>query len=413
MTLSFAQMLENYADLAVKVGVNIQPGQRLIVRAPIETAPLVRLVAKSAYKAGARLVDVLWADDQLTLTRFQYAPRDSFEEFPTWQTEGMLAYAQKGDAFLTILATDPDLLKDQDPDLIAVAQRVTQKHMAGVLSYIMRDAVNWCVIAVPIAAWAAKVFPDEPVDAQEAKLWDAIFEVCRLKLADPVAAWEDHIKKLLARGEYLNRKQYTALKLTAPGTELTIGLPKGHIWKSGEGVSETGIHFTANVPTEEVFTLPHKDKTEGVVSASKPLNYGGTLIENFSLTFAEGRVTQVTADKGEAVLRNLIETDEGAGRLGEIALVPDSSPISQSGLLFYNSLFDENAANHVALGRAYKFNLAGGETMSDDEFTAAGGNTSLTHVDFMIGSSQMNVDGLAEDGQTEPVMRAGEWAFEA
>ena len=412
MTLSFEQLLANYANLAVKVGVNIQPGQRLVIRAPIDAAPLVRLIAASAYRADARYVDVLWQDDQVTLSRFQYAPRDSFGEFPQYLADGLTSYAQNGDAFISVSASDPDLLKDQDPALIAQSQRAMRRYLAPYYDHIMRDAVNWCVISAPIQSWAAKVFPDRPVEEQLQALWDTIFAACRVNQNDPVTAWQEHIKNLLARSGYLNHKQYTALNLTGPQTDLTIGLPQNHIWKSGQSISQNDIRFTANIPTEEVFTLPHKDQTEGVISASKPLNYSGTLIEKFSLTFEQGRVIKMTAEKGEAVLKGLLEIDEGAGRLGEIALVPDSSPISQAGLLFYNTLFDENAASHVALGRAYKFNLQDGPEMTDAEFGAAGGNHSLTHVDFMVGSADMDVDGLTAAGETEPVMRHGEWAFD-
>jgi aminopeptidase len=412
MTLSFEQKLANYADLAVKVGLNIQPGQHLIIRAPIESAPLARLIVASAYKSGARLVDVMWDDDAVTLARFQHAPRDSFKEFPTWRTEALRQHAQNGDAILSIYAADPDLLKDQDPELIAIAQKTALEHATPFRDYVMRDAINWSIVAYPIPAWAAKIYPDLPPAGQVADLWEAIFAVCRLDQADPVSAWQGHIKGLVARSDYLNHKAYAALKLTSPGTDLTVGLPPGHIWKSAQSTSAAGITFTPNMPTEEVFTLPHKDQTEGMVTASRPLSYGGNLIENFSLTFEHGRVVKVTAARGEVLLRSLIDTDEGAARLGEIALVPDSSPISQSGLLFYNTLFDENAASHIALGRAYKFTLEGGKAMSDEEFAAGGGNTSLTHVDFMIGSAQMNVDGIKENGSTEPVMRNGEWAFE-
>jgi aminopeptidase len=252
-----------------------------------------------------------------------------------------------------------------------------------------------------------------PHDAQQARLWDAIFATCRLDQPDPVAAWEAHIKNLVARCGYLNRKQYAALKLTAPGTDLTIGLPKGHLWQGGHVTSEIGIGFTPNLPTEEIFTLPHRERTEGVVHSSKPLNYSGTMIENFSLTFANGRVVKVAAEKGETLLRKLIETDDGAGRLGEIALVPYSSPVSRSGLLFYNTLFDENAASHIAVGRGYKFSLQGGEKMSNEEFAMGGGNNSLVHEDLMIGSDKMDVDGITAIGAREPLMRSGEWVFEA
>ena len=411
MSLSFDQKLQNYADLAVKIGVGLQAGQRLLVRAPIESAPLVRLIVESAYKVGARLVDVMWTDDALTLARFKYAPRDSFEEFPTWQADALIKIANEGDAVLSVHAADPDLLKDQDPDLVALVQRVNQSHLIPFRRKVMSDELNWSIISLPIASWAAKIFPGSPPDEQISKLWDAIFQVCRIDQPDPVAAWQRHVAELSARKEYLNAKRYTALKYSAPGTDFTLGLPDHHIWHGAQSHTPTGITFIANVPTEEVFTMPHKDRAEGVVTSTKPVSFGGVLIEDFSLTFAGGRVVKVTAKKGEAVLKKLIETDEGSARLGEVALVPHSSPISQSGLLFYNTLFDENASNHVAIGRAYRFCVAEGAAMSDEEFAAAGGNDSLTHVDFMIGGAEMNVDGLTGTGGVEPVMRSGEWAF--
>jgi aminopeptidase len=411
MSRSFEQNLQNYADLAVKIGVGLQAGQRLMLRAPVEAAPLVRLIAASAYKAGSRLVDVIWTDDAITLTRFKYAPRDSFEEFPTWQAEALLKIAQQGDAVLSIYATDPDLLKEQDPALVATVQRVSQTQLKPFRQYVMSDQLNWSIISLPIASWAAKVFPASPPQQQIAQLWAAIFKICRIDQPDPLAAWQDHLAELAKRTRYLNAKQYQVLKYTAPGTDFTLGLPQGHIWHGGESQTPARIPFIANFPTEEVFTMPHKEQAEGMVSSTKPLSYGGVLIEDFSLTYRQGRVVQVTAKKGEVVLKRLIETDEGAARLGEVALVPHSSPISQSGLLFYNTLFDENASNHIALGRAYRFCIAGGVAMSDEAFAAAGGNDSLAHVDFMIGSEAMNVDGLTADGQTEAVMRNGEWAF--
>jgi aminopeptidase len=283
--------------------------------------------------------------------------------------------------------------------------------MGPTLEYVERNATNWTVIAASVPSWAAKVFPDLSPEAGQAMLWEAIFEVCRLRQADPVAAWKAHTKGLIARCEYLSQKGYTALKFTGPGTDLTLGLPEGHVWTGGSDTTTTGITFTPNLPTEEVFTLPHRDRGEGVVSASRPLNYMGSLIEDFALTFAEGRVVKAVAAKGEPILHKLLDTDDGAGRLGEVALVPHSSPIAQAGTLFYESLFDENAASHVALGSAYKFNLAGGGAMGDDEFAGAGGNQSLVHVDLMIGSGEMDVDGIGGDGTAEPVMRGGEWAF--
>ncbi|MCK4450855.1 MAG: aminopeptidase [Anaerolineae bacterium] len=413
MASEFERNLDKYAEVIVRVGLNLQHGQRLLIfRAPLELTPLVRLIAAKAYKVGARLVDVMWNDDQLRLIRFQHAPRDSFEEFPEWRANAAFEAAKAGDAVLVLLAENPDLLFEQDPELVATVFQTRAKHFKPANDLLSKNAMNWTVVTAPVDGWMEKVFPDLPPDSRKARSWDTIFEICRVKQEDPVSAWRDHINQLVARSDYLNHKRYAALKLTAPGTDLTVGLPKGHVWQSGRMTSQNGIDFTANIPTEEIFTLPHKDKTEGVVTATKPLSYGGVLIEDFSLTFADGRVVKASAAKGEEVLRKLIETDEGASRLGEVALVPHSSPISQSGLLFYNTLIDENAANHIALGEALRFFMEGGEAKSDDEFAAAGGNYSLIHVDFMIGSGEMDVDGLTEDGTAEPVMRGGEWAFE-
>jgi aminopeptidase len=412
MTSDFEQNLRKYAEMAVKIGVNVQPGQRVMVRAPIDGAPLARLIAASAYQAGARLVDVIWEDEQLDLIRFQHAPRDSFDQASEWVPNALHDHAQGGGALISIRGNDPDLLKDQDPELIASARKAANIKLAPFTELLMQNELTWLVISAPVPSWAAKVFPQLPADQQVARLWEVIFDVCRLKQPDPIAAWERHIAQLSARSAYLNRKQYAALHYRAPGTDLRVGLPRGHIWQGPPATSASGIAFVPNMPTEEVFTLPHRGQVSGVVTASKPLNYGGALIENFRLTFAEGRVVDIEAETGADSLRKLIAADEGAGRLGEVALVPHSSPIAQSGLLFYNTLFDENAASHLALGRAYRVTLEGGTAMSAEEFAQAGGNSSLIHVDFMIGAAAMDIDGLAEDGAAEPVMRAGEWAFD-
>lgn len=412
MSLSFEQKLQNYAELAVKVGLGFQAGQRLFIRAPIEGAPLVRLIAASAYRAGARLVEVIWHDDALTLARFQYAPRDSFEEYPAWRAELLAQAAEAGDAVLSVLATDPDLLKDQDLELVTTVQRVHDQHLLPFRKLAMTERVNWSIVSLPIPAWAAKIFPGEPPEQQLSKLWDTIFTICRADRPDPVAAWQQHNQELVARKDYLTARQYTALKYTGPGTDLILGLPDGHLWQGGAGQTHSGLTYIPNLPTEEVFTLPHKDQAEGVVTSTRPLSVGGVLIENFSLMFENGRVVKIAARKGEAMLNSLVETDEGSARLGEVALVPYSSPVSKSGLLFYNTLYDENAASHLALGRAYRFCLAGGSAMTEEEFAVAGGNNSFAHIDFMIGSRQMDIDGLTRNGGVEPVMRGGEWAFE-
>jgi aminopeptidase len=409
---SFEQILQRYAEIIIKVGLNLQSGQRLVIQAPVEALPLVRLIAAHAYQAGARLVDIVYDDDQVTLARFRFAPRDSFTEDRLWLGHMLDEHGRAGNAFLRIYAEDPDLLKDQDPELVSQYQRTILKNRQGFTDQISRNAVNWCLVSVPVAGWAAKIFPELTPQQREERLWQSIFEVCRLKEESPVKIWEQHIHDLAARRDYLNQRRYSALKYSAPGTDLKVGLPEGHVWRSGSITSQGGIVFTPNLPTEEVFTLPHKDRVDGVVSAARPLSYSSTPIDDFSLTFEAGRVVNFKAARGEEVLRNLIETDEGSHRLGEVALVPHSSPISQSGLMFYNTLFDENAASHLAIGMAYQFTLQGGEEMSMRDFQAAGGNTSITHVDFMIGSGQMDIDGVCPDGRLEPVMRQGEWAFD-
>jgi len=408
---TFDQMLQRYADVAVKVGLNLRAGQRLFIVAPIETAALIRQIAISAYKAGARYVDVGWRDERMDLLRFQHAPRDSFREFPDWPAAALLEYLNRGDAYLMILGEDPDLLNGQDAELVGAAMQAMMEKFRPVQDHIARNSTNWLIIPAPVEGWATKVFRHLPEPQRQPRLWDAIFQVCRLNHADPISAWQDHIAALQARCDYLNREHYAGLKYTAPGTDLTVGLPEGHVWRGGRVTSQNGIACVLNMPTEEIATLPHKDRAEGTVRASKPLSYQGMMIEDLGFRLSQGRVVDVTASKGQELLQNTIANVDGASRLGEVALVPNSSPISQSGILFYNALIDENAASHIALGNAYRFTLRGGETMSAEEFAAAGGNESVEHLDFMIGSDKMAVDGILPDGATEPIMRNGEWTF--
>ena len=408
--------LQSYADLTVNVGLNLQPGQRLLIIGPLanggvslEAAPLVRHLAASAYRAGAPLVEAIWGDEPLQLARFAGAKRETLTEYSTWLPKALVEHVSAGHAMLSIYANDPDLLKREPPDEVGALQQAVSFAVRPFRELISRNQTNWAVVAAPAAGWAAKMFPALAPDAQMARLWDEIGRLCRLDRPDPIAAWNTHLECLAARAACLNAKRYAALKYTGPGTDLTLGLPAGHVWVSGRTASRAGVPFTANLPTEEVFTIAHKDLVEGTVRSTKPLSYGGTLIEGFSLRFERGRVVSLTAERGESVLRQLVETDEGAARLGEVALVPHSSPVSQSGLLFYNTLFDENAASHVALGAAYKFTIDGGDTMDDAEFERAGGNRSAVHVDFMIGSGELDVDGVGRNGTVEPLIRSGEW----
>ena len=411
MDLTFEKNLLKYAELAVKVGVNIQKDQYLYIAASTDALPLARLITKVAYEQGAKQVFVDLNDDEISRSRYELAPADSFDFFPPWKIQEREWLADNGAAFISIVSQSPDLLKGIDPTSIASFQKAAGQALSKYRQYVQSDKISWSVIAAPSADWAAKVFPELPAEQQVPALWNAIFKATRADLENPVAEWTTHNDTLHEKVHYLNRKKYAKLHYTAPGTDLTIDLPKGHLWCGASSENEKGHAFMANMPTEEVFTVPHKDGVNGYVSSTKPLSYGGNIIDNFKITFENGRITDVEAAQGEEVLKNLIATDEGSHRLGEVALVPHESPISNSGLLFYNTLFDENASNHLAIGSAYAFCLEGGKQMSREELEANGLNNSLTHVDFMIGSADMNIDGITEDGQIEPVFRNGNWAF--
>lgn len=408
---SFEQNLNKYAKLAVQVGVNVQPGQTLVVNAPLAAAEFVRKIAQEAYNVGAKNVHVEWNDEELTLIKYLNAPDEAFTEYPMWKAQGFEEMAANGAAFLSIYSPNPDLLKDVDAGRIATANKTAALAMKKYRSYAMADKVCWSLVSIPTPAWSKKIFPELSVEEAIDKLWETIFSVTRVVQEDPIQAWKEHNAKLQSMVSLLNQKQYKQLILEAPGTNLSVDLPENHIWAGGGAVSEQGTPFNPNIPTEEVFTMPHKDGINGTVRSTKPLNYGGKLIENFSLTFENGKVVDFTAEKEYETLKRLLDTDEGARSLGEIALVPHQSPISESGLIFFNTLFDENASVHIALGEAYPTNIQGGASMSEEELQARGVNRSLVHEDFMIGSAEMNIDGVTQDGQREPIFRNGNWAF--
>ncbi|EPD50199.1 hypothetical protein HMPREF1210_02770 [Paenisporosarcina sp. HGH0030] len=408
---SFNEKLTKYAELAVKVGVNIQPGQSLYITASIDNPEFVRLLTKTAYEVGAKQVYVDWTDDVITRTKFEMAPSASFEEFPAWKIQEREQLADQGAAFMNVISSSPDLLKGIESSRIAAFQKAAGTALSKYRQYVQSDKISWTVIAAPSKAWAAKLFPDVAKDEQVSTLWEAIFKAVRADVDSPIEAWKKHDETLHAKVDYLNEKKYHKLHYTAPGTDLTIELPKGHLWCGAGSVNEKGDSFMANMPTEEVFTVPLKTGVDGVVVSSKPLSYGGNIIDDFKITFEKGRIVKVEAAEGQEVLQQLVDTDEGAKYLGEVALVPHQSPISESGLLFYNTLYDENASNHLAIGSAYAFCLDGGKKMSQEELAENGLNQSITHVDFMIGSEQMDIDGILEDGSREAIFRAGNWAF--
>jgi aminopeptidase len=407
----FQTNLEKYAELAVKVGVNIQRGQILVINTTIDAAEFVRLVVKSAYEAGADNVVVNWTDDVVSRTKYELAPDDAFTTYPVFRAKEMEDFVDQGAAFMAIVSSSPDLLKGVNPERISNFQKAAGTALAKYRQAAQSDKVSWTVIAAPSPAWAAKVFPDAPSDQQVSLLWEAIFKAVRVDTKNPVEAWKKHDETLHEKVSYLNERRYQKLHYTAPGTDLTIELPHNHLWVGAGSINEKGFEFMANMPTEEVFTVPHRDGVNGTVASTKPLSYGGNIIDRFSVTFENGRIVDYKAEEGEEFLKRLVETDEGSHYLGEVALVPFNSPISQSNVLFYNTLFDENASNHLAIGSAYAFCIEGGKKMSAEELKENGLNDSITHVDFMIGSEQMDIDGIKADGTSEPVFRKGNWAF--
>jgi len=401
--------LDRLAEVVVKVGLNLQQGQDLVMTAPIAALPIVRRIVEHAYKAGAGLVTPIFSDDELTLARYRYAPDLSFDRAEGWLYEGMAkAYAGNA-ARLAVRGDNPMLLASEDPAKVSRANRATSTAYRPALEKITGFDINWNLIAYPTPAWAKLVFPNEPEDVAVAKLADAIFAASRVDRDDPVAAWKEHNAALSRRTSWLNGKAFHALRFRGPGTDLTVGLADGHKWNGGAEQAKNGIVCNPNIPTEEVFTTPHARRVDGYVRSSKPLSYQGTLIDEISVRFEGGRIVEANAARGADVLNRVLDTDEGARRLGEVALVPHSSPISQSGLLFYNTLFDENAACHIALGQCYATCFTDSK-LTPEEVAARGGNSSLIHIDWMIGSGEIDIDGLDKDGNAEPVMRKGEWA---
>lgn len=409
MESSFETKQLRYAELAVKVGVNIQKDQFLYISSSTDNLEFVRLVTKVAYENGAKQVFVDFTDNEIMRLRYELASEDSFSFFPPWKIQEREWLAEQGAAFMTIVSQSPDLLKGIDVSRISTFQRASGTALSKFYQKLQSDKFSWTVIAAPSEKWAAKVFPNIPENDQVDALWEAIFKAVRADVNKPIEAWTQHANSLKEKVSYLNDKKYTKLHYTAPGTDLTIELPAGHLWCGAGSTNEKDVVFIPNMPTEEVFTVPQKDGVNGYVSSTKPLSYGGNIIDNFKITFEKGRIVDVVAEQGEEVLKALIATDEGAHFLGEVALVPHHSPISQSGLLFYNTLFDENASNHLAIGSSYAFCLEGGKYMTKEELAKKGLNQSITHVDFMIGSEEMNIDGITKDGQVEALFRNGNW----
>lgn len=406
----FKENLDKYAQLIVEMGVNVQQSHTVVLQINVEQAPLARLITKKAYELKAAEVIVEWSDEEIQKEFLANAAFDRIKEFPQYKVEQADEWIEKGASRISVISSDPQALANVDSQRVAAYQKAAGKGLANLRKATQSNKVSWTVVAAAGENWAKRVFPELSTDEAVKALWEEIFKTTRVDRKDPIAAWKEHDEALEKKAEELNQQQFASLHYQAPGTELTIGLPEKHLWEGAGSFNSRGEKFIANMPTEEVFTAPDSRKVNGVISSTKPLSYAGTIISGMKFTFENGKVVDFSAEKGQDVLEQLLETDEGAKYLGEVALVPDPSPISQSGIIFFNTLFDENASNHLALGSAYAFNLQGGTEMNEQELKERGLNLSQTHVDFMVGSNQMSIDGIKKDGTVVPVFRNGDWA---
>lgn len=402
--------LDRLAEVAVKDGLRLQSGQDLLLTAPVVALPLVRRIARHAYDAGAGLVTPILSDEAVTLSRYQYGADRSFDRAPTWLYDGMAKAFSSNTARLAIVGDDPMLLWNEDSSKVARASRANSVAYQPALEKIAGFDINWNIVAYPGTSWARQVFPGDEESVAVQKLAEAIFAASRVTTDDPISGWASHNAALQARAEWLNGERFQALHFTGPETDLRVGLAEGHLWQGGASIAKNGIICNPNIPTEEVFTTPHAMRVDGRVSSTKPLSYQGTLIDGITVRFEAGRIIEAKARRGEEVLNKVLDTDEGARHLGEVALVPHSSPISRSGILYFNTLFDENASCHLALGQCYSKCFVDGDKLTPEQIAAQGGNKSFIHIDWMIGSGEIDIDGMRSDGSRVPVFRRGEWA---
>ncbi|HEL1733943.1 TPA: aminopeptidase [Streptococcus suis] len=409
---NFKENLAKYAKLLVSTGINVQPGHTIQLTIGVDQAELARLIVKEAYAHGAKEVLVNWLDDVIARERLVNVDVELLEQVHPQRVTEMNYFLERKASRLVVLSEDPGAYDGVDPEKLSRNARALSQALQPMRQATQANKVSWTLGAASGLEWAKKVFPNAASDEEAVDLlWDQIFKTCRIYEEDPIKAWEEHEARLVAKAKVLNDEQFVKLHYTAPGTDLVLGMPKNHLWEAAGSVNAQGEHFIANMPTEEVFTAPDYRVADGYVTSTKPLSYNGNIIEGIKVTFKDGEIVDVTAEKGDEVMKKLVFDNAGARGLGEVALVPDKSPISQSGVTFFNTLFDENASNHLAIGQAYAFSIEGGTEMSQEELKEAGLNRSDVHVDFMIGSNNMNIDGIREDGTRVPIFRDGEWAI--
>ncbi|MDG3136481.1 aminopeptidase [Streptococcus suis] len=409
---NFKENLAKYAKLLVSTGINVQPGHTIQLTIGVDQAELARLIVKEAYAHGAKEVLVNWLDDVIARERLVNVDVELLEQVHPQRVTEMNYLLERKASRLVVLSEDPGAYDGVDPEKLSRNARALSQALQPMRQATQANKVSWTLGAASGLEWAKKVFPNAASDEEAVDLlWDQIFKTCRIYEEDPIKAWEEHEARLVTKAKVLNDEQFVKLHYTAPGTDLVLGMPKNHLWEAAGSVNAQGEHFIANMPTEEVFTAPDYRVADGYVTSTKPLSYNGNIIEGIKVTFKDGEIVDVTAEKGDEVMKKLVFDNAGARGLGEVALVPDKSPISQSGVTFFNTLFDENASNHLAIGQAYAFSIEGGTEMSQEELKEAGLNRSDVHVDFMIGSNKMNIDGIREDGTRVPIFRDGEWAI--
>ena len=409
---NFKENLAKYAKLLVSTGINVQPGHTVQLTIAVDQAELARLIVKEAYALGAAEVLVNWSDDVIARERLVNVDVERFEQVHPQRVTEMNYLLEHKSSRLVVLSDDPGAYDGVDPEKLSRSARAISQALNPMRQATQANKISWTLGAASGLEWAKKVFPNATSDEEAVDLlWDQIFKTCRIYEEDPIKAWEEHEARLVAKAKVLNDEQFVKLHYTAPGTDLVLGMPKNHLWEAAGSINAQGEKFIANMPTEEVFTAPDYRVADGYVTSTKPLSYNGNIIEGIKVTFKDGEIIDVTAEKGDEVMKKLVFDNAGARGLGEVALVPDKSPISQSVVTFFNTLFDENASNHLAIGQAYAFSIEGGTEMSQEELKEAGLNRSDVHVDFMIGSNKMNIDGIREDGTRVPIFRDGEWAI--
>ena len=407
------KQLENFAELAVRVGANMQKGQEVVIRCDVQCKDFAHLIAQKAYEFGAKRVHIQWRDEVLKRLDMLNADLDSLCEVPDVSLRAQNKYYIKNKVCLiAISADDPNVLKGCDPDRVAAAEIARLKADKDRRQATMSNYLRWTIVSIPTRAWASQVFPDLDPDVAVDKMWDAIGHIMRLDTDNPTEAWRKHIATLHRRAAFLNAHNFEYIHMTNErGTDLTVGLATDHVWIAAEEEGQDGVPFTANMPTEEIFTAPHNRKINGTVVNALPLVNNGNVIDNFSITFKDGKVVDYTAEVGYDALKGILTADEGVLSLGEIALIGKNSPIAESGVLFYNTLFDENASCHLAFGASYPTTVKGGNDMTAKQLKAHGMNASIQHVDFMVGTKDINIDGIDHDGNVVPLFRDGEWVI--